>query len=494
MIDPEQVARIRHLFHAEHWKIGTIAEHLGLHWETVRQALATDRFNRYKVERARLTDPYLDFIRETLARYPRLRATRLYEMLRTRGYIGSVSQLRRLVGTLRPSYREAFLRLRTFPGEQGQVDWAHFGQVRVGQAQRKLSCFVFTLSYSRALYLEFFFDQRVENFLCGHVHAFQDLGCPRALLYDNCRSVVLERRGEAIHFHPRLLELAAHYHFAPHPCQVARGNQKGRVEKAIQYIRHAFFAARPFSTLEDFNRQALVWRNDIAHRRPCPQHDSKTVQEVWQEERAFLLPAPAHPFETDLVLPVSSAKTIYIRFDLNDYSLPPTAVGRPLTLVASAKRVRILEGTRELASHPRSYDRHQVVSDPAHEAALLEEKRKALGATPSTRLLAAVPETEALLDAAFQRGESPWRQTKKLLELLDLYGPLELRGAVGEALERGTPRASSVAFLLARRHRSLGRKTPLPIDLHHRPELADLYVQTPDPEIYDELSKNDEEP
>lgn len=206
------------------------------------------------------------------------------------------------------------------------------------------------------------------------------------------------------------------------------------------------------------------------------------------------MPAPAHPLDTDLVIPVSSPKTIYLRFDLNDYSIPPSAVGRPLTLVASPKRVRILEGTRELASHPRSYDRHQVVSDPAHETALLEEKRKALGTSPSSRLLGAAPQVEALLDAAFQRGESPWRQTKKLLELLDLYGPLELRSAVGEALERGTPRASSVAFLLARRHRSLGRKAPLPIELHHRPELADLYVQPPDPEIYDELSKTDEEP
>lgn len=254
MIDPELVATIRHLFHAEHWKIGTIAEHLGLHWETVRQALASDRFNRYKIEKPRLTDPYLDFIRETLERYPRLRATRLYEMLRTRGYTGSVSQLRRLVATLRPTRQEAFLRLRTFPGEQGQVDWAHFGQVRVGRAQRKLSCFVFTLSYSRALYLEFFFEQRIENFLGGHVHAFRDLGCPRTLLYDNCRSVVLERRGEAIHFHPRLLELAAHYHFAPRPCQVARGNQKDAWKKPFNISAMPFLPPAPSPT----------WRTSIA--------------------------------------------------------------------------------------------------------------------------------------------------------------------------------------------------------------------------------------
>lgn len=181
MIDRELVAHIRHLFHAEHWKIGTIAHHLSVHWETVRQALQTDRFNRNKVERPRLTDPYLPFIQETLKQYPRLRATRLFEMLRLRGYTGSVVQLRRVVATLRPTGREAFLRLRTFPGEAGQADWACFGKVRVGRAERKLSCFVFTLMYSRALYLEFCFDQQMENFLRGHVHAFESLGCPRRI-------------------------------------------------------------------------------------------------------------------------------------------------------------------------------------------------------------------------------------------------------------------------------------------------------------------------
>ena len=135
---------------------------------------------------------------------------------------------------------------------------------------------------------------------------------------------------------------------------------------------------------------------------------------------------PAHRLETDLVLPVRSRKTIYIRFDLNDYSIPPSAVGRTLTLVASEQTVRILDGSTEIARHLRSYDRHHVRTDPAHQEALLAEKRQALRATPSGRLLAAVPETD-LLDEAFQRGEPTGRQTAKLVELLDLYGAEELQ-------------------------------------------------------------------
>ncbi len=151
------------------------------------------------------------------------------------------------------------------------MDWAHFGHVLVGHARRALSCFVMTLSYARALYLEFFFDQTMENFLRGHAHAFQAWnGQPRTILYDNMRSVVLERRGNQILFHPCLLELSAHYHFAPQPCQVRAGNQKGRVERAIRYVRDSFWAARSFTTLAECNRQAWLWRDEVAHQRRWP--------------------------------------------------------------------------------------------------------------------------------------------------------------------------------------------------------------------------------
>ncbi len=93
MIDAELRAHIRRLFFAEHWKIGTIADQLGLHHQTVRRALETGRFNRCKIVRSRVTDPYVEFIRQTLEQYPRLRATRIYQMICPRGYTGSVVTL-----------------------------------------------------------------------------------------------------------------------------------------------------------------------------------------------------------------------------------------------------------------------------------------------------------------------------------------------------------------------------------------------------------------
>ena len=496
MIPAEQIVEIRRLFYAEHWKVGTIATQLGLHPDTVRSALETDRFNRAKRLRPTKLDSYIDFIQQTLKRYPRLRATRIYQMILPRGYEGGVVQLRRLVRRLRPApQREAFLCLRSFAGEQGQVDWAHFGEVRIGQARRRLSGFVLTLSYSRALALEFFFDQSLENFLRGHVRAFHQLGgAPRVLLYDNLRSAVLARRGDVVQFNPRLLELCAHYHFEPRPCRPGRGNEKGRVERAIRYVRDSFFAARPFTTLEDFNRQAQAWRDDIAHLRPWPGDDKRSVAELLDEEREHLLPLPAHPFETDQLLSIRSGKTIYVRFDLNDYSIPHTAIQRPLTLIASDTEVRIVDGQAEIARHRRSYDKRQRITDPKHQQALIEHKRRALGSTPNSRLLAVVPEIESLLQAALSRSEPVGAQTTELTHLLDDYGPAELRAAVREALERETPRASSVAYLLNRRRRHRRQRPPLPVRLTQRPELEDLHVQPHDPEVYDELSDEAQDP
>jgi transposase len=494
MIDPETHVQIRHYFYAEHWKIGTIASQLGIHKDAVRHAIESDRFHRGQTLRPSIIDPYLEFVRQILDQHPRLRATRIYQMIRERGYTGSVVQLRRAVARLRPPAREAFLRLHTFPAEQAQIDWAHFGHVAVGRAKRALSCFVMTLSYSRALYLEFFFDQTMENFLRGHVHAFQDWGGqPRVILYDNLRSAVLERRGNEIHFNPRLLELCAHYHFVARPCQVRAGNQKGRVERAIRYVRDSFWAGRAFTTLTECNRQALLWRDQVAHQRAWPGDDSRTVAQVFAEEQSRLLPQPLHPFSTDLIVPVYSAKTIYVRFDLNDYSIPPEAVGRPLTLVATDTLVRILDGSAEIARHHRSYDRHQEVLEPAHQEALRKAKRKAFDATPGGRLAQAVPESKTLLDLAFSQGESAGSQTAQLLKLLDLYGAAALRNAIREALERNTPRASSVAFLLRRQLRSTAPR--LAVDLSRHPEAQSIDVRPHNLETYDELARNrDDDP
>jgi transposase len=491
VIDLEIVARIRQLYYGEHWRVGTIAAELGLHHATVERALRDEATAKPAPPPSRF-DAYVGFAREMLERYPRLRATRLWQMLRVRGCTLSVRQVREKVRGLRPAPREAFLVRRVFPAEEAQVDWASFGHVVIGAARRALSAFVLTLTYSRWIFLRFFLDQSLENFLRGHVYAFVDLqGSPRHLLYDNLRAAVAQRHGDAVRFNTRLLELASHYHFAPRVCAPARGSDKGAVERSVRYIRDSFFAARSFTSIDDLNRQALVWRDEIAAARRWVGDDRKTVAEAFREEAAQLLPLPVHPFETDLVSAVRSEKKIYVRFDLNDYSIPPEAVGRLLTLVASETSVRLLDGQSKIAHHTRSYDRHRKVE--AHIEALLKEKQRAHGSTANARLSGAVPKAEALLEACFKRGESVSAVTQKLLLLLDDYGAEEVRSAVDEALLRHTPHLSSILFILGKRRRAAQRRLTPAVDLKRRPDLKDLYVKPHPPETYDDLTRRDDD-
>jgi transposase len=494
MITPEQHAEIRRLYYGEHWKVGTIAAALGVHHETVRAALVNDTQGmRRGTCRGTQLDPYLPFLRDTLAQYPRLRATRLFEMVKGRGYPGSVVQLRRAVRLIRPAATATvYRRLTTLAGEEAQVDWGAFGSIRVGRGVRPLSGFVMVLAYSRAIFALFTFDQTLESFLRGHVEAFQTWpGVARTLVYDNLRSAVLERAGTAIRFHPRLLELAGHYHFAPRPCTPYRANEKGKVERQIQYVRHAFFAARTFADVDDLNAQFRRWRDAIAHRRPHPEQRHRTVADVLVEEQPRLLPLPAHPFETDVMRTVVSGKTPYVRFDRNSYSIPHTHVRRPLTLLASPTTVRVVTGTEEIARHPRSYDTGQIIEQDAHVAGLIAATRQDNPSTARDRLRLAVPIAMTLLDRVAARGESLRYQIVRLLALLDDYGPQELGAAIVCALERDAVGAGAIAHILETRRRQRGLKPPIPMALPDRPGVRDLDVTPHRLETYDELTRSD---
>ena len=176
--------------------------------------------------------------------------------------------------------------------------------------------FVMVLSWSRMIYLRFFLGAHMENFLRGHVGAFAAWnGVPRTLLYDNLKSAVLERQGQAIRFNPALLGFARHYRYEPRPVAVARGNEKGRVERAIRYIRDNFFAGRTFTGLDDLNAQAEAWMIGPAADRRCPEDTTLTVREAFVLETKHLLALPENPYPTDEQVAVKIHKTPYARFD-----------------------------------------------------------------------------------------------------------------------------------------------------------------------------------
>jgi transposase len=495
-IPPELEAKILRYFHVEKWKVGTIATQLGVHHATVDRVLSQAGLPKIeRPHRAALIDPYLPFVRKTLEQYPKLTASRLYAMVRERGYNGGEDHFRHLIAHHRPRPQpEAYLRLKTLPGEQAQVDWAHFGKLTIGKAERTLMAFVMVLSFSRAIFLRFFLDARMANFLRGHEAAFQRWqGLPRVLLYDNLKSAVLERQGDAIRFHPTLLELAAHYRFEPRPVAVARGNEKGRVERAIRYARDSFFAARKWRDLDDLNAQAEAWCLGQAAERPCPEDRSISVREAFAREQPKLLALPDNPFPTDEREAVRVGKTPYVRFDCNDYSIPHTYVQRMLTVVASPREVRVLDGTTVIAAHARRYDKGEQVEDPAHIAELTARKRQARQHRGTDRLAQAAPSSAELLTRAAERGDNLGSITAALLRLLERYGAAELEAAITEALARDVPHPNAVRLTLQRRREQRDQPPPLPITLPADKRVRDLVVCPHKLDDYDQLQAHQED-
>ena len=350
--------------------------------------------------------------------------------------------------------------------------------------------FVMVLSWSRRIFLRFFLNARMENFLRGHVGAFQAFaGCSRVVEYDKLKSAVLERHGQAIHFNPTLLALAGHYRYEPRPVAVARGNEKGRVERAIRYIRSAFFAARQFHDLADLNAQADAWCAGQAMERPCPQDKSMTVREAFLLEQPYLLGLPDNPFPSDEVLVVKAGKTPYVRFDLNDYSIPHTHVQRSLTVRANEDTVRVFDGVLLLSSLGRSYDKGKQIEDPAHIAELTRRKREARRHRGMDRLAHAAPASTELLVQAAKRNGNLGTITAALLRLLERFGACELQAAMLEALSRDVPHPNAVRLALERRREERHQAPPVATILSEHAQARDVTVQEHQLDTYDQLAK-----
>jgi transposase len=496
MISKELEAKILRLYHSEKWKIGTISTQLHVHHSAVRRVLAQSGAREaVTMKRPSMIEPFLPFVKQTLERYPRLTASRLYQMVRERGYPGGPDHFRHLIALHRPRRSaEAYQRLRTLPGEQGQVDWAHFGKICIGRAERSLVAFVMVLSYSRQIFLRFFLDQRMENFLRGHQGAFRAWGgCPRVLLYDNLKSAVLERRGDAIRFHPTLLQFAGHWRYEPRPVAVGRGNEKGRVERAIRYVRTSFFAARPWKDLDDLNAQADTWCATLAAQRRCPEDRTITVAEAFLREQPLLLPVAEDEFPTQERIEVSVGKTPYVRFDLNDYSIPHDRVRRTLVVLATPERVSIFEGNDLLTTHPRSYSRDEQIEDPSHLDALSREKRAARRHRGTDRLHHAAPATEKLLVAVGSRGQNLSVATTTLLRLLDTYGAARLQEAILQALERGSPHPRTVQLILEAPTSTPPAPPRMRVPLPDDPRVRNLVVRPHALDGYDAPVNEDQE-
>lgn len=492
MIRPELRAEIRRLVLGEGWKIETVARRLGVHHSVVRRAISDGPPPEHRPPTPWALDPFKPYVLERLTAYPEMTAVRLFEEIKKRGYTCGVAQLRRWLMAVRaPRNKKAYLRIELEPGEQAQVDWGSFGQMRCGATLRPLSAFAMVMSWSRALFVDFSFDQRMETFLLMHRRALEYFGgVPRKVLYDNLKSAVLHHVGSTVQFNPRLLAFAGHYLFEPAAAPVRYPEAKGRVEGAIKYVRHSFFYGRSFRSLDDVRQQAAAWREQVANQRLHATTRERPADRLVQEAPR-LRALPPRPFDTDLVVPTIVSKEARVRLDTNAYSVPHAFVGKSVFVRADDTTVRVFADGVEIARHERSFDRRRVIEDRAHVDALLEKKKGAFTVTRKDRLASLAPECRLYLQQIARSRIDLESEIRKLLRLVDLYGETEVAGGMAKALAERTFGARYVRALIdqSRFARGLG-EPPEPI-VTGRADADSIDVNPHDLESYDALFDDD---
>ena len=480
---PELIARIRRLHFHEHYTIHAVSKVVDLHRDTVKRILYGDDSPDSGHSRPKLTNPYLSVITEHLENYPSICCTKLFRIMKDRGYCGSYNSLRRAVYPLRKKKKVTFKPMEVFKGEQGQVDWAHCGSVEVKGGSRKVYLFVLVLSWSRAVFAKFTFDQKTDSFLRLHEEAFYFFGgTPRNILYDNLKSAVIERFGKTVKFNQQLVEFSGCYGYKPVACRPYAGNQKGRVERTIRYIRDSFLSGyRLTGNLDKANQDLEHWLATVANKRPWSDNKTRQLDEVLAEEKTCLLKLPPDRFMPVHSQPVRSNKCSLVRFDLNDYSIPHEYSREMLTVRADDFTVKFYSGLEQVAEHSRSWCRGERIAKPEHW-----KRNDRSGLHTTDNLISEYPELINFYRVLTDRGE-PLRATKKAMKQIhDLYGSRLFRSGLRIAGKREMYHPSQLTRILIGLEKA-GEKAPGKVRFGNRKDLEDLSVTSHNLETYDNL-------
>jgi transposase len=484
VIDYETYCKIHDCHGRQKLTVAQTARALGLHRETVAQWLKCPQFHvRQPVHRASRLDPFKARIVRLLETHP-YSAQQIFQRLREEGFGGSLTTLKDYVRKVRPPRHEAFLKLSFAPGECAQVDWGEWGSIPVGSTRRRLSFFVMVLCYSRLMYVEFTVAQTMEHFLACHEHAFAAFhGCPARLMIDNLKSAVLSRVvGEAPVFNPRYVDFARHWGFDISPCNVAKGNEKGRVENAVGYIKKNFLNGQDFLDFSAVNPAAEVWLATIANVRIHGETHQRPA-DLFQEEQSRLRPVNPMPYDIGRIKSQRASSQFRVELDSNHYSVPAEYAGQRVMVKAYPDRVCIYYQDKLIARHVRSYDRHQDIEDPDHPKALLAERRTAKEQRLLMRFLSLSRQAQVYYEGLEQRRVNPRHHLRKIIALSEIYGV----DAVDRAIQDGIVFAAYSCEYIANILEMRSRETVEPAALHltRRQDLLEIDLDAPDLSLYE---------
>jgi hypothetical protein len=343
---------------------------------------------------------------------------------------------------------------------------------------------VIVLSYSRQMYVEFTVSQTMEHFLACHEHAFAAFaGVPCKIMVDNLKSAVLQRlAGVAPVLNPRYLDFARHYGFAIEPCNVARANEKGRVESGVAYVKKNFLRGLELTDLSAIQATAQVWLDTIANVRIHGETHQRPL-DMLQQERPQLRPLNPHPYDVARTATTIASSQFRVTLDTNTYSVPSQYAHRRLTLKAYPDRVCIYFDTELIARHTRSYARHQDIEDPEHAKALIAKRGRAREQRLMLRFLALSPDAQAYYDGLEQKRFNARQHVRKILALALIYPPDDVARAISDGLVFQAFSAEYIANILETRARALPEPGPLQLTRGH--DLLDIDIPPPDLNIYD---------
>ncbi len=491
MINYEIFCKIKDLDANKHLKPPQIASVLGLDVETVRKWLSEPHFRkRTSTQRVSILDPFKSDIVALLESYP-YSAVQIFQNISEQGFPGKYGAVKEFVQKVRPRRSPAFLKLSFAPGDCAQVDWGAYGSVAVGETRRRLSFFVMVLCWSRLMYVEFTVSQTMEHFLACHQNAFEFFGgVPKKIMVDNLKSAVLKRvLGEAPVLNPKYLDFSKHYGFKIAPCNVGKGNEKGRVENGVGYVKKNFLAGLELPDFCALNPAAKAWLETIANARIHGETKEKPAVR-FVEEKKCLLPLPINDFDIGTISQARASSQFRIAVDANRYSVPAEFAGTRLNLKTYPDRLCVYSGGNLIARHPRSYDRNKDFEDPDHPKELLKQRRKANDQKIFGRLIALTPLAHAYYLKLEEKRLNPTHHVRKIVALSEIYPPEEVARAVRDAFHFEAFSSQYVENLLEQRSRIAVE--PGALHLTRRKDLLEIKIQEPNLGIYQKSIENKE--
>jgi transposase len=467
MLSTDQINDLHRLYWSERWPIRKIERHLHMGWRTIKKYLEAPAQGPATRQRTSKLDTFKATIGEWLEADPAAPASVIEQRLKGLGYSGSYTILRDYVRSVRPkaASKRGFIRMEPAAGERFEVDWAHFGALDYDGDKRKLYAFALVDAHSRMLYLEFTHCQTFETFARCHIHAFEAFGgVARELVYDNLATAVAEHDGRLVRFQPRFLGFAREYGFYPRACNPASGWEKGKIERAIGYVRQSFWPLRTFTDIHDVNRQARQWLAEVANQR---RHRETRQRPIDRFQPLALRPLPVIPYDYRECVESLVYKDLRLRFDGNRYCVPQRYIGRRLTIKADATSVTIYDRVHEVATYCRSWRRGQTLGADRFEPEVAEMRPAARRSRAQQQLLAyltplcAPGAVEAYLRDIADSDRVLARQIAELLELIRQYGADLVASAMTKAAAARAFGADYVANILRQQESPRRPQPPL---------------------------------